>query len=82
MAETYDARIDLLLTDMVMPHMGGTALAERVTSARPGIKVLFISGYPDSAIAHHGQLDQGINLLQKPFAAAALAHKVREVLDT
>ena len=81
-AQAYDAPIDLLLTDVVMPHMSGPALAAQLTGARLGLKVLFISGYTDDRFAHNGQLDPGINLLQKPFSAAALARKVREILDT
>jgi CheY-like chemotaxis protein len=73
--------INLLLTDVVMPRMGGKELADRLKTLRPRVKVLFISGFPDEAIAHHGVLTPGIDFLQKPFSPAALAQKVREVLD-
>ena len=74
--------IDLLITDVVMPQMGGGELAQRLTAQRAGLKVLFISGYPDDAVVRHGVLERGSALLQKPFALEALALKVREVLDS
>jgi YesN/AraC family two-component response regulator len=80
-AERQDGTIHLLLTDVVMPHMNGHALAEAVRRFRPDVKVLYMSGYTDDAIARHGVLDPGTVLLQKPFTPAALARKVREVLD-
>jgi two-component system, cell cycle sensor histidine kinase and response regulator CckA len=76
------ASIDLLVTDIVMPRMGGKALAEQVTSVYPNIKVLFISGYAADAITRHGQLEPGTNFLSKPFSRTAFARKVREVLDS
>ena len=80
-AELHQAEIHLLLTDVVMPQMSGGILAERLVKQRPGIKVLFMSGYPDTAIGHHGVLDVGTKFIAKPFIAADLPLKVREVLD-
>jgi PAS domain S-box-containing protein len=79
--EHIGKKIHLLLTDVVMPQMGGKELAEKLKILRPDIKVLYTSGYTDDAIVHHGILDSGVVLLQKPFSPAALAQKVREVLD-
>ena len=76
------AKCDLLLTDVVMPTLNGPDLAARVTRHWPGIKVLYMSGYTPDAIVHHGVLEKGIFFLPKPFMPAALAAKVREVLDT
>jgi len=75
------ARIDLMVTDMVMPGMNGSELAQRMTSIRPGTKVLFMSGYTDNAIAHHGLLPPDTAFLEKPFVPQTLARKVREILD-
>ena len=75
------ATIALLITDVVMPQMGGEALAEQVRRVYPSIKVLFVSGYATDSIVHHGRLKPGTNFLSKPFTRAAFAHKVREVLD-
>jgi CheY-like chemotaxis protein len=74
-------KVHLLLTDMVMPQMGGKELVERFRSIHPEIKVLFISGYTDTAITHHGLSEPNTTLLQKPFSLTSLAQKVREVLD-
>jgi CheY-like chemotaxis protein len=73
-------QVDLLLTDIVMPGVGGRALAAQFTARRPGTRVLFMSGYPAAAIGRHQMLERGLAFLQKPFSAAALAQKVREVL--
>lgn len=80
-ARNHSGRIDLLLTDVVMPGMNGRLLADRLLSKRPGLKVVFISGYTDSFIAGHGVLEPGTHLLHKPFTEDALIRKIREVLD-
>ena len=72
---------DLLVTDVVMPQMGGKELADQLSVSRPNVKVLFTSGYTEDAIVHHGVLEPGIAFLQKPYTTAALARKVRSVLD-
>jgi signal transduction histidine kinase/ActR/RegA family two-component response regulator len=73
--------IHLLITDVVLPNMNGRMLAERVRARRPGISVLFSSGYPRDLIAHHGVVDPGIEFLAKPYTSDALAARVRQVLD-
>jgi PAS domain S-box-containing protein len=80
-SDRFSDHIDLLLTDVVMPGIGGRELAGHVTSRRPDIKVLYMSGYTTNAIIHHGVLDPGTSFLQKPFTPASLSSKVREVLD-
>jgi len=80
-ARNHNGRIDLLLTDVVMPGMNGRLLADRLLSKWPGLKVVFISGYTDSFIAGHGVLEPGTHLLHKPFTEDALIRKIREVLD-
>jgi CheY-like chemotaxis protein len=74
-------RIDLLFTDIVMPQMDGKDLSDRVLATHPETKVLFTSAYTETAIVHQGVFDPGVSLLQKPFTPAALALKVRGLLD-
>jgi len=74
--------IALVITDVIMPRMGGKVMAEWLQTTNPDLKILFTSGYTEDAIAHHGVLDEGIVFLPKPYTPAALARKVRELLDT
>jgi PAS domain S-box-containing protein len=76
-----DQRVDLLFTDVVLPGRSGKVLADESSIARPGLKVLFTTGYSRNAIVHHGRLDPGVRLLQKPFTFDQLAIRVRELLD-
>lgn len=81
LAQDHQGPIHLLVTDVVMPHMGGRQVAERVEHNRPGIKVLYCSGYTDDAVVRNGVLESTVALIQKPDSAALLAQKVRAVLD-
>jgi PAS domain S-box-containing protein len=81
LARESQERIDLLMTDVVMPEMNGRDLAGNIISLYPDIKRLFMSGYTANVIAHHGVLDQGVHFLQKPFSMQQLAAKVRDALD-
>jgi two-component system cell cycle sensor histidine kinase/response regulator CckA len=80
-SEHHEGPIHLMVTDVVMPQMSGRELAEKLAFFRPDMGVLYMSGYPDKAIVHHGVLEAGAAFLQKPFTLNALEWKVREVLD-
>ncbi|MCS6775337.1 MAG: ATP-binding protein [Chloroherpetonaceae bacterium] len=80
-ASAYVGTIHLLVTDVIMPGMSGRQLADALAAARPGIRVLFTSGYTDNTIVHHGVLEAGVSFLQKPYTPQALAARVRETLD-
>ena len=81
LAGLHSGPIHLLMTDVVMPGISGRELSERVKAIRPGIRVLFMSGYTDQAVVHHGILETDAVLLQKPFTVAALAAKLRDILN-
>jgi len=79
--ESRDGRVDLVLTDVMMPGIGGRELAIRVRARHPGARILFSSGYAENAIAHHGVLANGVQFIAKPYSLQALTAKVRETLD-
>jgi signal transduction histidine kinase/CheY-like chemotaxis protein len=78
----HEQQVHLVVTDVVMPGMSGLTLAKRSNGTRPGMKVLYISGYTDDVVVRHGMLDEGMPFLGKPFTAIDLTRKVREVLDS
>jgi two-component system cell cycle sensor histidine kinase/response regulator CckA len=80
-AEWMDRPIDLLLTDIVMPGMNGRELAARLQALRPGVRVLYTSGYTEDAILRHGVLDDASRFLSKPYTPAELRRRIREALD-
>jgi PAS domain S-box-containing protein len=79
--ESNDEHVHLLLTDVIMPEMNGKELFDKISEKYTDLKVLYMSGYTDNVIAHHGVLEDGINFIQKPFSVQALASKVREALE-
>jgi two-component system, cell cycle sensor histidine kinase and response regulator CckA len=81
LASEHSGIIHLLMSDVVMPAMNGRDLADKLRAIRPGIRVLFMSGYTANAIAHHGVLDTGVHFIQKPFSMKKLSVKVREALE-
>lgn len=82
LCERHNGKIDLLLTDVVMPRMSGQELSNRLLKLRPGTRVLYMSGYLETAIIHHGVMEEGTDFIEKPFSPEALTKKIREVLDT
>jgi len=81
LAASHEGAIDLVLTDVIMPNMSGRQMADALRLERPRIRVLFMSGYTDDAISHHGILEPGTHFLEKPFTADGLLRKIREVLE-
>jgi two-component system cell cycle sensor histidine kinase/response regulator CckA len=81
-AGAYGGEVHLLVTDVVMPGMNGKELADRLAAERPGLRVLYVSGYTDHAVVRHGVLEEGIAFLSKPFDLRELVRTVREVLDS
>jgi DNA-binding NtrC family response regulator len=81
-SSSYEETIHAMVSDVIMPGLTGPELQKRLAPARPGMKVLFMSGYTDDAVVRHGILREGIAYLQKPFTPASLATKVRRVLGT
>jgi signal transduction histidine kinase/CheY-like chemotaxis protein len=79
-ARGHDGPIHVVVTDVVLPRMNGRELSQRIRAVKPGVKVLFMSGYTADVIAHRGVLDQGVEFIQKPFSEKDLALKLREVL--
>jgi CheY-like chemotaxis protein len=80
--EQHEGPIDLLLTDVVMPRMSGPQLVARLSTVRPGLKTLFISGYPEDTLVNSGALEGSIALVNKPFTPGEIGRRVRQVLDT
>jgi len=80
-AREYDGDIHLVITDVVMPGMSGKELISRLEEMRPGIKTLYVSGYTDKAVVHHGILDSNTAFLQKPFTTENLMQKIQEVIQ-
>ena len=76
-----DSKVDLLVTDVVMPGINGRELGRRAHQIRPGLKILYMTGYSRNAVVHQGRLEEGVNLLEKPISQAKLALRVREILD-
>jgi DNA-binding NtrC family response regulator len=81
MMENMGRSIDLLMTDVIMPDMNGKELYLKIVDKFPGMKVIYMSGYTNDIIAHHGVLTEGVHFIQKPFSMADIASLVRRVLD-
>ncbi|HKW95716.1 MAG TPA: response regulator, partial [Methylomirabilota bacterium] len=82
LCQRNETSIDLLLTDVIMPGMSGRELADRLTTMRPTMKVLFVSGYTDDRLGRHGVLEPGVEFLAKPFSPAELLERIHEALGT
>jgi two-component system, cell cycle sensor histidine kinase and response regulator CckA len=80
-AEAHEGPLDLLLSDVVMPRMGGPELAQALLAKRPSVKVLYMSGYTDHPMVRRGVVNAGVAFLQKPFTPTVLVSRVREVLE-
>lgn len=80
--QRYSGEVHLLLTDVIMPDMNGRKVFENVARLYPEVRVLYMSGYTDDVIAHHGVIDQGVDFIQKPFTLKALVYKVQEMLQS
>jgi PAS domain S-box-containing protein len=80
-SDEHKGLIHLILTDVIMPGMGGRELAEQLEKTRPDTKLIYMSGYTDNAVVHHGALEKGLSFIQKPFTSHGLSKKVREMLE-
>ena len=81
-ARSHSGPIHILVTDVVMPNMSGAQLAEQLLKERPGVKVLFVSGYAEKTVLQHGDIDLSARFLQKPFTLKALGQKIRTTLES
>lgn len=77
----FETGASMMLTDVVMPGVSGPELTRRLAERHPGLRVIYMSGYSEGAIAHHGVLNPGIAFLHKPFTGDTLGRKIRDVLD-
>jgi two-component system cell cycle sensor histidine kinase/response regulator CckA len=81
-AERHEGPLDLLLSDVVMPRMGGPELAQELLARRPAVKVLYMSGYTDHPMVRRGVVNAGVAFLQKPFTPTVLVSRIREILES
>ena len=81
LVEDYKGKIDLLITDIVMPEINGRDLAQKICALRPNVKVIFTSGYTEDVIVHHGVLKEHLNFIGKPYSIQSLSQKIRDVLS-